>query len=226
MKREMTNLNHSALLVVDMQHLYLSGNVFGACDWEKIVANTGMLVDFCRSKKIPVVFIRMWYRPDGSDALRRYPRHEDGSPSYAVAGNKETEIFDDLRPQKNEIIINKQRMSGFFQTNLELTLQGLKVNHLIITGVSSDACMLATTFDAYFRNYEITIVKDACASTTEAAHMTSILNIANWVYGCSIFKTDELIKALKGEQFRAWFWKRPGEYMYTIETIQEMYEQL
>ncbi len=117
-------------------------------------------------------------------------------------------------------------MSGFFQTNLELTLKGLKVNHLIITGVSSDACVLATILDAYFRDYEITVVKDASGSATKAAHMTSILNIANWVYGCSIFKTQELIKALKGEQFHAWFWKRPGEYMYTVETIKEMYEQL
>lgn len=226
MKGEKIDFNQSALIVVDMQKVYLYGSNFKTFDWQKIVANIKVLLDRCRSKNIPVVFIRMWYRPDGSDAHQRFPRNQNGSPVYAVAGVSETEIHDDLKPKDNEIIINKQRMSGFFQTNLDLTLQGLKVNHLIITGVSSDACVLTTVHDAYFRNYEITVVKDACGTETSAAHMTSILNIANWVYGSSIFETDELLKAMKGEEFNAWFWERPGAFMYSIDTIKEMYDQI
>lgn len=226
MKKEKLKFNRSALLLVDMQNVYLSGSEFETDDWEKIVANVKKLIECCRNEKIPIVFIRMWYRPDGSDALPNFPRDIKGRPSYAVAGTKEAGILDALKPEKGEIIIHKQRMSAFFQTNIELTLQGLGVKHLMVTGVSTDVYVLATIHDAYFRGYEITIVKDACGSETKAAHMTSILNMANWVYGCSIFHANELIKAIKRKPFHAWFWERPGQYKYTVDTIIDMYEQI
>lgn len=224
--REKLDLERLGLLVVDMQHVYMKGSEFETDGWEEISRNVRKIVESCREASVPVVFIRMWYRPDGSDALPSFPRDKRGRPSYAVAGDKETEILEDLGPQKGEVVISKQRFSAFFQTNLDLTLQGLKVDHLIITGVSTDVCVLATVYDAYFRGYGISVVKDACGTETRAAHMTTILNIANWVYGCRIFRTDEMIKALKGQPFRGWFWERPGQYRYTLDSVESMYEQI
>lgn len=226
MNRENFNFDHSAFMLVDLQYAYSAESDFKTKDWGRIVTNVKRLLSTCREKRIPVIFVRMWRRPDGADAHPNDPRNEAGKPLYAVAETREAEILDEIKPMEGEIIINKQRFSGFFQTNLNLTLQGLGVNHLIMCGVSTDSCFLTTVYDAFFRAYEITIVKDACGASTEAAHMTSILDMANSIYGCSIFFTEELIKAIKGEQFQAWFWERPCKYMYTLETIQEMYEQI
>lgn len=226
MNAEFLSFDRSALLLIDFQYSFSAEGDFKTDAWETIVSNASKLLAACRENKIPVIFVCMWRRPDGSDAHPKDPRDEAGRPLYAVAGTAGAEIVEKLRPKEGEIIIKKQRFSAFFQTNLELTLHGLQIGHLIISGVSTDQCILTTVYDAHFRDYEITVVKDACGTSSRAAHMTSVLDMANWVYGCSVFVTDELVKAIRGETFRAWFWERPGSYLYSVETIEDMYRRI
>ena len=76
------------------------------------------------------------------------------------------------------------------------------------------------------RGYTISIVKDACTAGTEAAHKTSILDMANWIYGCSIFNAEEMVKAVKGENYSAWFWDYPNSMPYQFNNIEEVYQKL
>ena len=220
------SFDKSVLLLIDYQYAYSAESKFKTINWDKVVIKTKKLLNICRKKNIPVVHTRMRREADGVGSHPNDPRDENGLPFYTVAGTKEIEIIEELKPLEGEKVIDKHRFSAFFQTNLDLILRGLGANHLIMSGISTDQCFLTTVSGAYHRCYDITIVKDACAASSEAIHKTSILDLSNWIYGCSIFAAEELIKAINGEQYHGWFWKKPGEHLYSIETIEEMYEQI
>ena len=42
---------------------------------------------------------------------------------------------------------------------------------------------------------------DACTSTTRAAHYSSLLIMANWVYSIELFNSEQYLRALRGEDF-------------------------
>ena len=130
------------------------------------------------------------------------------------------------RPKSSDIIIRKQRWTGFFGTNLELILRKMDASHLIMMGVWSEACFETTVWDAIWRDYRITIVRDACSTATELMHMTAILDLANWLYGGTILRAGELAKALAGKGFKAWHFERPAAFPYTIESVRPMYDSL
>jgi nicotinamidase-related amidase len=64
--------------------------------------------------------------------------------------------------------------SAFFGTPLQLLLQHLKVHHLILTGVSSDQCVLATAATARMLGLDVTVPRDAVAAQTPDRTRASI----------------------------------------------------
>jgi len=217
---------NSALIIVDMQYEESLEGGLPVKGWNNVVKNAKKVLAACRKENVPVVYVRIARRPDGIDAHDFDVRGENGVPSHSVEGTKAAQVIEELRPNPNDIIITKQRWSAFFQTNMELILRGLKVKHLIMMGVYTDSCFLTSVYDAFFRGYRISIIKDACGAGTDAAHKTSILDMANWIYGCSIFNADEMVKALQGKDYSAWFWEKHNSVPYSLETVEELYKKL
>jgi len=214
------------LVIIDMQNEYDADGYWGSVNWKETVANAKKVLEACRKKGYPVVHVMVARDPSGVHCHPFDVRDENGKPIYSVKGTKKGEIVDDLKPIPGEIIVEKQRFSAFYQTNLDLVLAGLKAEHLIMMGVYTDSCFLTSVYDAFTRGYTISIVKDACTAGTVASHKTSMLDMANWIYGCSIFKADELIKAINGEKYSAWFWEKPNSMPYELHNVEELYEKL
>lgn len=220
------NKNNIVLIVIDMQYNDGSEGYYGAYNWENTVSNCKLVLDACRSKGYPIVHIMVAMDPDGVLCHPLDPRDKDGKPICSVKGARECEIVDELKPLPGEILIEKQRDSAFYQTNLDLALQGLKAEHLIMIGCFTDSCYLTSVYDAFQRGFTISIVKDACTAGTDAAHKTSILTMANWIYGCSIFNAKELVKALNNEKYNAWFWDQANSMPFELHNIEELYQKL
>lgn len=216
----------TALVIIDMQYEGGEDGYWRTYNWEATVANAKKVLDACRRREIPVVHVIVARDPSGVHCHRFDVRDDRGRPIYSVKGTPKAEIVDELKPIDGEMIVEKQRFSAFYQTNLELTLQGLEAEHLIMMGIWTDSCFLTSAYDAFTRGYTISIVKDACTAGTEASHKTSMVDMANWIYGCSIFKADELVKALNGEQYSAWFWEKPNAMPYEFDTVEAQYEKL
>ena len=53
----------------------------------------------------------------------RYEPLRNGRPTHSVAGDPMAELHEDLAPEAADIVIRKQRWTGFFGTNLELVLR-------------------------------------------------------------------------------------------------------
>ena len=70
-----------------------------------------------------------------------------------VVGTRDWEIADELKPTGDDIILDKQRYSAFYNTNLEVLLRGLGVTMVVVTGVTTNICVELTVRDAFFRDF-------------------------------------------------------------------------
>lgn len=221
-----SEFQRTAVVAVDLQHDCIEADgAWPIHNKSELLKNARIALEACREAGLPIVYTQHWLDPRGFDALRREPT-VNGRPMHGLADTPAAEIHPDLAPSARDILVKKQRWSGFYGTNLDLILNRMDVDHLILFGVWTEACFETTVWDAIWRDYRITIVKDACSSATELMHMTSILDLANWLYAGSILGATDLAKALGGEAHRAWRFERPAAFAYTLDNVRELYESL
>ncbi|MDO4542645.1 MAG: isochorismatase family cysteine hydrolase, partial [Bacillota bacterium] len=204
------NKDSIALLCIDVQKVYdISDDKakyedWGAWNFKKVGENATRVLNACRQKGYPIIHAALCL---DEHTIHPYDEvDENQQPIYSVKGTPGAEIIDSMKPLPGEIYMEKQRFSAFFQTNLDLLLRKLRIDHIIMVGGFTDACLLLSAYDAWARDYTITFVKDAITAGSEGAHKAGMIMLANWIYGCSIFETEEFEKALNNEKYSAWFW--------------------
>jgi nicotinamidase-related amidase len=79
-----------------------------------------------------------------------------------------------LAPKKTDYFVLKPKHSGFFSTTLDTLLEYLHVRTLIITGLTTDRCVLFTASDAHMRDLHLVVPEDCCAAQTPAQHKQAI----------------------------------------------------
>lgn len=75
-----------------------------------------------------------------------------------------------LIPGERDYFVLKPKHSGFYQTPLELLLKHLGTERLILTGVSTNSCVLFTANDAYMRDMELIVPHDCVAACNAQEH--------------------------------------------------------
>ncbi|QHS23380.1 cysteine hydrolase [Virgibacillus sp. MSP4-1] len=213
---------NTALVLIDMQ----KESEFGIQGVEQAVQNAELLIAECRKKGIPIIYTRQINREDTIGLSNQEPLKEDGTPVFYHDGTDAVDILDKMKPQEHDIVVDKYRWSSFYGTNLDLILRNMGVKHLLIGGFVTDGCLMTSVFDAYFRDYQVHLVKDMCGATNEGAHMASILMMANWVYDVEIYNTNELIKKLTGNSYKSWKSSYPDQLQFTPENMRRVFSEL
>ncbi|MGN1384982.1 MAG: isochorismatase family cysteine hydrolase [Bacillus sp. (in: firmicutes)] len=72
-----------------------------------------------------------------------------------------------IKPADDEYFLIKPKHSAFYGTALNTLLFHLGVDHLILTGIAGNICVLFTANDAYMRNYKLNCPKDCIASVNK-----------------------------------------------------------
>lgn len=218
--------DRTAVVAVDLQNDCIEAEgAWPIYNKEQLLKSAAIALEACRAADLPIIYTQHWLDPRGVDALRYEPL-TNGRPTHGVAGTEMAEIHPAVAPTPRDILVKKQRWSGFYGTNLDLILNRMDVDHLIMFGIWTEACFETTVWDAIWRDYRITIVKDACGTATELMHMTSMLDLANWLYAGSIIDAAELAKALSGKPHKAWRFEKPSAFAYTLENVRTLYESL
>jgi nicotinamidase-related amidase len=142
----------------------------GAALLENALPAARRLADLRRRAKearVPVIYVNDNFGKWRSD-FRRQLGHvlEDG-----VRGQPVAEL---LRPDEKDYFVLKAKHSGFYDTQLDLLIDYLKVRTLIITGLTTDICVLFTASDAYMRDLEIIVPIDCVASANKEHHDRAI----------------------------------------------------
>ena len=212
----------AALLLVDMQ----KESRYGIEGVDEAVATAERVVAACRAAGLQVIYTRHVNRPDGIGVSSGEVFDSDGLPLYYRAGTETVSILDAIGPMPHDVVIDKHRWSGFHGTSLDLVLRNLGVRQLFIGGFTTDCCVLTTVYDAYARDYRVSLIPDMCAATNLGSHQAAVLMMANWVYGVEILDAGEVIKKLAGEPHRSWQATAPDQKQFSAETLQDAYDSL
>lgn len=216
------DLGKTALILIDLQ----KESDFGVKGVEDVVPNAKTLIEACRSHNLPIIYTRQINRADGAGLSNGEPLKSDGTPVFYSTDRDDYKIIDELEPNESDVVIDKHRWSAFYETSLDLFLRDKGIEHIIIGGLVTDGCLMTSVFDAYFRNYQVNLVKDICATTNEGAHMSSMLIMSNWVYDIQIYDTQEMVKKLNGEEHHVWKASEPDSLQFTADTLKETFEKL
>jgi ureidoacrylate peracid hydrolase len=190
-----------ALIVVDMQNGFLRPDGFMAnagLNIDQCIAAIGpnqKVIAACREAKIPVIFTRYTLRPDYKDAGLLgdiYPALKDSGAM--VVGTRDWEIAEELKPVEGDIILDKQRYSSFYNTNLEVILRGLGVTLLVVTGVTTNICVESTVRDAFFRDFKVTVLED-CVGAVDEMMQQGPLHSFRYGFG-DVITSDQFIAAI------------------------------
>ena len=156
----------AALLVVDKQNYFRELA-------EPILSNILSLLTICRSKGVEVIFTRHGHL----DPLKDGGRLKEWWGELIEYGTRGWELMEELdAPQ--ELILDKNRYSAFFNTGFEERLQRWGVQDLIITRVMTNYCCETTARDAFMRDYRVFFVADATATNDEELHVATLKNLA------------------------------------------------
>jgi ureidoacrylate peracid hydrolase len=74
-----------------------------------------------------------------------------------------TDILEELVPERGDVVIYKNRFSGFYQTDLDAILKRMGIRHLVVTGCTTSVCVDSTIRDAMFRGYRCVLLTDCTA---------------------------------------------------------------
>ncbi len=157
-----------ALLVVDMieDFAHEGGALYCGPSMAKIIPVIQRETARARAAGEPVVYLTDNHLPDDAE-FEMFPPH-------AVAGTKGAGIIPELAPKQGDVVIPKRRYSGFFGTDLDITLRERGVDTLRIVGDCTNICVLYTAADARNLGYEVEIVEEAVTSFDEEAHRDAL----------------------------------------------------
>jgi maleamate amidohydrolase len=141
------------------------------------VANTGRLLDFIRSRALPVpiVYTTSPYHPGCGDPA--FKTAADKSSKFRAWDQRACQIDARVAPTNRDLVIEKENASAFFGTHLAGYLIQHRVDTLLITGCSTSACIHATAVDAKSYRFKPTIIRECVGDRAEAAHEWTLFDI-------------------------------------------------
>ena len=152
-------MSKSALVVIDMLNAYdfedaeaLADNVRDA------LPNIRALIDRARSEDVPVIYVNDNYGDWNSSAEELVETARRG---------RFPDLVDAIAPDDDVKFVIKGRHSIFYGTPMEHLLKELEVDRLVMAGQVTEQCVLYSALDAYVRDLEVAIPRDAVAHIHE-----------------------------------------------------------
>ena len=83
----------------------------------------------------------------------------------------------EFKPQTGDVVITKQRASGFYGTPLMAHLTQLGIQTLIVCGESTSGCVRASTVDAYSNGFHVSLVEECTYDRSEHIHKVNLFDL-------------------------------------------------
>jgi len=143
----------TALVLVDIQEFYFPGGAMALVDPEPASARAGELLAAFRGHGDLVVHVR----------------HQAGAGM---------EIHADVAPLTGEVVITKEQVNSFRDTDLLDVLRDHGVTDLVLVGMQTHMCLEAATRAAADLGFRCVVVGDACA-TRDLTHGETVVPAAD-----------------------------------------------
>lgn len=157
-----------ALVVIDMieDFAHEGGALYCGPTMAAIIPEIQRELARARSAGEPVIYLTDNHVPDDAE-FKIFPPH-------AIAGTRGAEIIPELAPGDEDDVIPKRRYSGFFGTDLDITLRERGIDTLRLVGDCTNICVLYTAADARNLGYSVEVVRDGVTSFDAEAHLDAL----------------------------------------------------
>lgn len=191
-----------ALLAIDLYNLAYEGgprpvrelvkefpSTCGIYAWDAIPP-TRDLFAAVRSRGIPIIYTttetRKEARPGWVKATMRR-MHQIDPRAY--------EIREEFKPEPGDLVIFKERASGFFGTPLiaHLTQQG--IDTLIVCGESTSGCVRASAVDGYSHGFHVVLVEECCFDRSLLSHKVNLFDLHHKY--ADVMRVEEVVAHLR-----------------------------
>ena len=200
----------TALIVIDMQNAYtsLGGYLdlagFNVSATQPVVTNIIKSIDAAHAAGIQVIYFQngwddQYIEAGGlgspnyhkSNALKTMRKKPELQGKLLSKGGWDFALIDALKPLPQDIVIEKPRYSGFFNTALDSILRARGIRNLVFVGIATNVCVESTLRDGFFLEYFGIALKDACYQAgPQEAHDAALYNIKTffgWVSDTNSF---------------------------------------
>lgn len=149
-----------ALFIVDMLHDFVDEDgKLPVKDAKTLIGNIAELKGYAEKNGIPVIY--------ANDAHAKDDPEFQYWPPHAIKGTYGADIIGELKYNKENIIIEKQKLSAFTNPGLDGILGAYNVDEIYVTGVATEYCVRGVTMDALDLGYKVNLVADAIAGVDE-----------------------------------------------------------
>lgn len=143
-----------------------------------------------RLLQVPIFHLVLVGRDDDPREVGKRP--EQSFKREAFGSKIIKEVVDE-----KDIVIEKPKDSGFYQTNLEAKLRELGVDTVVLTGMQAQVCIQTTAADASFRDFRVLVPRDGITST----YREDVERALQWlaIYFASVSSYADLIEMFQQE---------------------------
>ncbi|MGE6918146.1 cysteine hydrolase family protein [Achromobacter kerstersii] len=148
---------------------------------QRLLDSAAALLDGARKQGLPIVHVRIAFRPDYADLLANCEIFRNVATIGAVPeGQWGSAFYDGLQPlpgSTREFVVKHTRISAFYGTPLEETLRVIGARRLVVAGVATHSVVEGTVRHAADIGFDVMVAEDACASADEAVHQASLASM-------------------------------------------------
>ncbi|MFC2016704.1 cysteine hydrolase family protein [Chloroflexota bacterium] len=190
--KELADPGYTALLLIDIQNDYITrGGIRGGLGDQfvlgQFVPNVKRVLEAARHSDILIVYLQFTMHPNfmaespaslRGRLLRMGYKNGDSIDKlvpYCIDGTWGWQIIDELAPLPSETVIKKHRNSSFIGTSLDMILSSNGIKSVVIVGLVTHACVLATAIDAQSFGYCSIILRDCVISHKPMLHDAALL---------------------------------------------------
>jgi nicotinamidase-related amidase len=147
----------------------------GATGRDQVIERAARLLAGARAAGVPVVSVRIAFRPDHADVLQNARIFRDVVRLGAMTeGSWGAEFLDGLGPAPGEFVVTHNRIGAFHGSNLGDILRVLGVDRLIVAGVATSSVVVTTVAQAVDLGYEVIVAQDACSAARAEMHSAAL----------------------------------------------------
>jgi biuret amidohydrolase len=172
----------------------------------QVVSRCQSMFNSLRELEIPIVHVITAYRNREEILSNPYWRFQSGQPEsprariaeHNLEGMPGLELMPGLLGEGDLLVNTKKRYDCLLGTDLEITLQSLECDAVLLTGVNTNSCVIATGIAASVRDYAVFMVEDGIDTMLDRELHDAALSIVRASFGW-VIDAESLLAGLSAQ---------------------------
>lgn len=165
----------TALVVINMQNARIEkDSEYFLWNLDTMVEKTNYLIAYAREMGYKIIFIN----------------HHEADWAFAL-DNPLSDFIPELNVDKNDTVINKFKVSSFYNTKLESELVGIR--NLVVCWALTNLCVRMFVEEAYDREFRIALIDDLTVAYTDDIHDNTLQDLADTRSELSILSLENFV---------------------------------